>query len=59
MGKHICSSLYLIKLQARVFSCEYCQIFKNTFFKEHLQMTASKVRGENGFALIRLFYIQI
>ena len=25
----------------QVFSCEICEIFKNTYFKEHLQMTAS------------------
>ena len=25
----------------QVFSCEFCKIFKNTFFTEHLQMTAS------------------
>ena len=24
-----------------MFSCEFCQIFKNTFFTEHLRMTAS------------------
>ena len=26
---------------ARVFSCEFCKISKNTFFTEHLQETAS------------------
>ena len=40
-GKHLCWSFFLIKLQAfrpeketptQVFSCEYCEIFKNTFF---------------------------
>ena len=43
-GKHLCRSLFLIKLQpwrpatllkrdsTQVFSCEYCEIFKNTFF---------------------------
>ena len=25
---------------AQVFSCEFCEIFKNTFFTEHLRMTA-------------------
>ena len=25
-----------------VFSCEYCQIFKNIYFEEHLQTVASK-----------------
>ena len=27
-----------------MFSCEFCQIFKNAFFKEHLWMTASILR---------------
>ena len=26
---------------AQVFSCEFCEIFKNTFFTEHLRTTAS------------------
>ena len=44
---------FLIKLQAynfikketltQVFSCEFCKIFKNTYFTEHLWTTASKV----------------
>ena len=46
--KHLCQSLFLIKLLpeannfiniqnlAQVFSCELCEIFKNTFFTEHL-----------------------
>ena len=25
-----------------MFSCEYCEIFKNTYFKEHLQTAASR-----------------
>ena len=37
-GKHLCQSLILIKLQ--VFSCEFCEIFKNTFCHKHLQTTA-------------------
>ena len=38
----------LIKLQAeaenvaQVFSCEFCEIFKNTFFTEHLWATVSE-----------------
>ena len=27
--------------QAQAFSCEFCEIFKNTFFTEHLRTTAS------------------
>ena len=41
--KHLCWSLFLTMLQAyyketytQVCSCEYCKIFKNSFFKEHL-----------------------
>ena len=26
---------------AQVFSCEFCEIFNNTYFEEHLQMAAS------------------
>ena len=29
---------------AHVFSCEYCEIFKNSFFTEHLWTTASVIR---------------
>ena len=44
-GKHLCWSLFSIKLQAwrppketpiQAFSYEICEIFKNTFFVEHL-----------------------
>ena len=34
-GKHLCWSLFLRKLQetpTQVFSCEYWEIFKNSFF---------------------------
>ena len=46
-GKHLSQSLFLscnfIKKEtlAQGFSCEFCKIFKNTFFTEHLWMTAS------------------
>ena len=52
-GKHLCQSLFQIKLQAsglqlikketlaQVFFCEFCEISKNTFFTEHLRATAS------------------
>ena len=48
-GKHLCWSLFLEKLQTwrsatllkktpiQMFSCEYCGIFKNTFFIEHFR----------------------
>ena len=31
----------------QVFSCEYCKIFKNTYFEEHLPMAASVWRHKN------------
>ena len=53
-GKHLCQSLFfLIKLQdwacnftkketlEHVFSCEFCEIFKNTFLTERLWTTSS------------------
>ena len=43
-GKHLCWSFFWIKLQetpTQVFSCECCEVFKNTFFKKHLRTSAS------------------
>ena len=49
----MCQSLFLIKLQAlsqqlyqketlvKLFSCEFCEIFKNTFFKRIAPVAAS------------------
>ena len=51
--KHLCWSLFLMKFQAfrsaallkkdptQVFVCEIFEIFKNTYFEEHLRTTAS------------------
>ena len=43
-GKHLCQGLSfnINETLALVFSCEFCEISKNTFFTEHLQMTASE-----------------
>ena len=54
-GKHSCARVsFLIKLQpsasnfikkdtlAQVFSSEFCEVSKNTFFTEHLRATASE-----------------
>ena len=40
------SGLQFIKKEAlpQVFSCELCEIFKNTFFTEHLRTTAYVMR---------------
>ena len=55
--KHLCWSLFLIKLQpsglelflnkppAQVFSCEFCKKFKDTIFTEHLWTAASEIYG--------------
>ena len=51
--KHLCKSLFFIKMQAfspatligrhsnTVFFCEICEIFKNSYFEAHLPTTAS------------------
>ena len=31
----------LLETPTQMFSCEYCKIFKDTYFKEHLRTTAS------------------
>ena len=53
IGKHLCQSLFCIKMLAlicnfiknetlaQLLSCEFCEISKNAFFKEHLWATAS------------------
>ena len=33
---------------AQVFSCEFCEIFKNTFLTEHLRRVAPVRRYKNG-----------
>ena len=41
-GKLLCQSLFFNKnTPAQVFSYEFCEIFKNTLFAEHLRATAS------------------
>ena len=55
-AKNTCAGLRpetLLKKEtlAQVFSCEFCEIFKNTFFKEHLRTTAFILR-----ALVDLFW---
>ena len=46
-GKHLCQSLFFYKVAclrlAQVFSCEFCEISKNTISTEHLQTPASKL----------------
>ena len=44
IGKHLCQGLFFNKKDtlAQVFSCEFCEISKNTFFTEHIWVTASE-----------------
>ena len=37
----ISATLLKTEILAQAFSCEFCEIFKNTFFTEHLRTTAS------------------
>ena len=43
--ENMCWSLFLIKFKketsTQVFSCEICEIYKNTYFEEHLRTIAS------------------
>ena len=40
-GKHLCQRLFIKKESlAQVFSCQFCKIYKSTFFTEHLRTTA-------------------
>ena len=41
-GKHLCLSLFFNKVLAKVFSCEFYEIFKNNFFSRTLPVAASK-----------------
>ena len=55
IGKHLCQSLFLNKVAGlrQVFSCEFCQISKNTFFHRTPLMAACKTwrAGEKGTLL--------
>ena len=33
--------MYYKEIPTQVLSCEYCEIFKNTYFEEHLRTAAS------------------
>ena len=63
-GKHLCQILFFNKVVkkvfkketlAQVFSCEFCQISKNTFSTEHLRATASKIRARENQGCLWLF----
>ena len=50
-GKHPCWSLFLIK-SAKVFSCEICKIFKNTFLDRAPPVAASALYKIENFAVL-------
>ena len=65
-GKYLCQSLFFNKVAlacnfieketpAQVFSCEFCEISKNTFFAEHLWKTASEESSLSNEGLTNLF----
>ena len=71
IGKHLCESLFFnIKLQAacnfikkaalaQVFSCEFCEISKNTFFAEHLLATVSEMMTHGFVSDVTLSYFHL
>ena len=60
-GKHLCQSLFFNKVKketlSQVFSCEFCEISKNTFFTEHLWATASKATKQKSYYFRLIFRI--
>ena len=63
-GKHLCQSLFLIKVAglscnfikketvAQVFSCEFCEFYKNTFYVRTPLVVASDKKGKNALILL-------
>ena len=47
--KHLHPASLLKKRLAQVFSREFCEISKNTFFTEHLRTTASRAKVQASF----------
>ena len=48
-----------IETLAQVFSCEFCEISKDTFFTEYVWATASMKHTQDGYILFALFYFQV
>ena len=57
-GKHLCQSVFFNKREtlAQVFSCEFCEISKNIFFREHHRATTSVLRTLSDNHETRNFY---
>ena len=69
-GKHLCQSLFFNKvagdaaptllkkrLWRRCFLCEFCEIFKNTYLKEHPWTNASIYSDSNIYLFLQLYYL--
>ena len=41
------ATLFKLETLAQVFSCEFCEFSKSTFFTEHVWVTASLICGKN------------
>ena len=48
-GKHLCQRLFFIKKESltQAFSCEFCEVSKNTFFTEHFRTTVPGKQKRN------------
>ena len=42
-----------------VFSCEICEVFKNTYFEKHLRTTASEICSFTWTALFDNFWLKL
>ena len=70
-GKHLCRNLFFndivglacnfIKNETpiQVFSCKFCEVFRNTFFTEHLWRIASEDNIVNRFDVYVLYYLNL
>ena len=57
--KHLCQSLNIIKKEtlAQVFSCEFCEIYKNTFFLQNTSGSCFWLKYEN-LILVKDFNVE-
>ena len=59
-GKHLWQSLFFKnEILAQVFSCEFCEIFKNTLFTEHLRLLLSVFTCHGDYMLLLCYYLRI
>ena len=54
-GKHLCWSLFKIKLQHGCFPVKICEIFKSTYFYRTPPVVASEYLGPNQTSMIEMF----